>query len=427
MKKLITIILTSLFLLFNISPAVKAQIKPPVVSADSAVLMDATTGKILYEKNKNSAYPPASTTKIMTTLLVLENSNLNDVVTVSKNAEMADGSKIYLFDGEKVSVKELLYGLLLASANDCAIALAEHVSGSTEKFADLMNERAKSLGCKNTNFVNPNGLYNVNHKTSAYDLALMMQELTKHSEYTKIATTPSYTMAATNKSKEKRPLWNENRLIHNGDKYYYQGCEGGKTGYTIQSKHSYVAVANRNGQKLIVTLVHDSEKTFFPDSRKLFDYGFDNFELSKYLNKDDAVSDLTLEDGTVLPLVASQDFYIVKAKNSTLTPTIKTEKKDLDLSSIKKGDVITKAIITCGEDSYNLDLSSGVDYTKKNSPLSNVFSKDASKNSKNSSLLLNIIKYLVLTSALFLIYIRVKNIKKRKKSKRFLGNLNNKK
>jgi len=428
MKKLITITLTSLFLLFNIAPAVKAEVKPPTVSADSVVLMDATTGKILYEKNKDSAYPPASTTKIMTVLLVLEKTNLDDVVTVSKNAEMADGSKIYIFEGEKTSVKELLYGLILASANDCAIALAEHVGGSTENFAKLMNEKAKSLGCKNTNFVNPNGLYDVNHKTSAYDLALIMQELSKHAEYKEMSTTPSYIMAATNKSAERRPLWNGNRLIHNGDSYYYPACEGGKTGYTIQSKHSYVAVASKNGQKLIVALVHDSQKTFFPDSRKLFDYGFDNFQLSKYFSKDDSVSNLTLEDGTVLPLLAAQDFYTVKTKNSTSTPTvIKTEQKNLDLSSIKKGDVIGKAIITCGADSYTLDLSSGVDYTKKNIALSNVFSKDASKNFINSSLLLNLIKYLAIISALLLAFVRIKKIKKRKKLKRSIYNLNNRK
>jgi D-alanyl-D-alanine carboxypeptidase (penicillin-binding protein 5/6) len=433
MKKLITIILTSLFLLFNIAPAVIAEIKPskvsspPAVSADSVVLIDATTGKILYEKNKNSAYPPASTTKIMTALLVLEQGNLDDVVTVSKNAEMADGSKIYIFEGEKIPVKELLYGLILASANDCAVALAEHVSGSTEEFAKLMNEKAKSLGCKNTNFVNPNGLYDVKHKTSAYDLALIMQELTKHAEYKEMSTTPSYIMAATNKSKEKRPLWNGNRLIHNGDKYYYQGCEGGKTGYTIQSKHSFIAVASRNGQKLIVALVHDSEKTFFPDSRKLFDYGFANFQLSKYLNKDDVVSDLTLEDGTVIPLLAKQDFYIVKAKNSTLTPTIKTQQKNSALSSIKKGDLISTAIVTFGEDSYTLDLSSGADYAKKTSSLSNVFSTGNSKTPNSSSLLIRIIKYLVLAFALFLVFIRVKKMKRRKKYRKVMDHINNRK
>jgi D-alanyl-D-alanine carboxypeptidase (penicillin-binding protein 5/6) len=426
MKKLITIMVMSLFLFLNISSAVKAEGNPPAVSADSVVLMDATTGKILYEKNKNTAYPPASTTKIMTALLVLEKSNLNDVVTVSKNAEMADGSKLYLFEGEKIPVKELLYGLLLASANDCAVALAEHVSGSTEEFAKLMNEKAKSLGCKNTSFVNPNGLYDVNHKTSAYDLALIMQELTKNVEYTKIATTPSYIMAATNKSLEKRPLWNGNRLIHKGDSYYYKDCEGGKTGYTIQSKHSYIAAASRNGQKLIVALVHDSEKTFFSDSRNLFDYGFKNFELSKFLNKDDVVSNLTLEDGTVIPLLAAQDLYIVKAKNSTLTPAIKPVQKNLDISSFNKGDVVNKAIITCGEDSYTLPLSSGLDYGKKSLSRGNVSSGNNLKTQEDSLLKVNTIKYVAILSAVFVVFMRVKKLRRRKKLRRAINELNNK-
>lgn len=426
MRKLITIMFTALFLLFNIAPTVQAQVTPPAVSADSVVLMDATTGTILYEKNKNSAYPPASTTKIMTVLLVLEKCNLDDVVTVSKKAEMTDGSKIYLSEGEKISVKELLYGLILASANDCAVALAEHVSGSTEKFATLMNEKANSLSCKNTNFVNPNGLYDVKHKTSAYDLALIMQELTKHDEYKKIATTPSYIMAPTNKSVAKRPLWNGNRLIHKGDSYYYPDSEGGKTGYTVQSQHSYIAIANRNGQKLIVALVHDSKKTFFPDSIKLLNYGFDNFELSKYFNKDQEVSNLTLEDGTLIPLLASKDFYIVKAKNSTeaKAPIIKTEQKDLNLASIVKGDEISKATITFDKDSYDLALSSGVNYTKATSLSKGLLNND-SKDSK-SSLLINIIKYFAIIFIVLIVFLRLRHLRRRRKKKlmRFIDNLN---
>ncbi|MGH4125891.1 MAG: serine hydrolase [Clostridium sp.] len=429
MRKFITIIFTSFFLLFNITGAVQAIVAPPVASADSVVLMDATTGTILYEKNKNSAYPPASTTKIMTILLVLEKCNLSDVVTVSKNAEMTDGSKIYLFEGEKITVKELLYGLILASANDCAVALAEHVSGTTEKFAVLMNEKANSLGCKNTNFVNPNGLYDVKHKTSAYALALIMQELTKHEEYKKIATTPSYTMASTNKSVEKRPLWNGNRLIHKGDQYYYENCEGGKTGYTIQSKHSYIATASRNGQKLIVALVHDSKKTFFGDSISLLNYGFDNFELFKYFNADHEVSKLTLDDGTLIPLLASKDFYIVKAKNSPppSTPTIKTDQNNSNLATIAKGDKISKATITFDKDSYNLDLSSGVNYSKPPSP-NNGFFKGDSKNFKGSALLLNTIKYFAITLAVLIVFFRLKHIKRKRKHRlsRYIDNLNRK-
>jgi len=425
MKKLITIILTSFFLLYNASPAVKALETPPAVSADSVVLLDATTGKILYEKNKDSAYPPASTTKTMTILLVLENLKLNDVVTVSKNAAATDGSRIYLLEGEKISVKELLYGLILASANDCAVALAEHISGSTEKFAKLMNEKASSLGCKNTHFVNPNGLYDVNHKTSAYDLSLIMQQLTKHPEFSKISTTSSYTMAATNKTKQKRPLWNENRLIQKKDDYYYQGCEGGKTGYTIQSQHSYIAVASRNGQKLIVALVHDSKKTFFPDSRKLLDYGFNNFELSKQFNKNDIVSKLTLDNGTALPLLASKDLYIIKNKNSPLVPNIKTEQTKMNLLSIKKGDVISKSIITLGKYSYTLDLASGINYTKITPSPPNVFPKAFIKYSQ----LINTLKYLApaLLILFFFIGVQKRKIKRKNKLNKFIRYLNNRK
>lgn len=423
MRKLKAIILLSIFILFNISPEAKAQVNPPQVSADSVVLMDATTGKILYEKNKDSAYPPASTTKIMTILLTLEKTSLDDIVTVSKNASLADGSKIYIREGEKLSVKELLYGLTLASANDCAVALAEHISGSTKEFAKLMNEKAKSLGCNNTNFVNPNGLYDVNHKTSAYDLSLIMQELTQYEKYKEIAMTPSYIMAATNKCTDKRPLWNGNRLIHKGDSYYYEDCIGGKTGYTVQSKHSYIAAATRNGQKLIVALVHDSKKTFFKDSRALLDYGFKNYELSKYFSKGDEVSNLTLQDGTVLPLLASKDLYIVKAKDSTPPPVIKLSETKIDKASIKKGDIVNKSSIIFDKDSYSLDLSSGMDYIKK-STLSNAFSKD---NSNKPFTLMNIIKYGVVALVVFIIFMRVRRakIKRRRKLERYMDLFSN--
>ncbi|MCJ7690529.1 MAG: D-alanyl-D-alanine carboxypeptidase, partial [Clostridiaceae bacterium] len=408
---------------------VKAEItpSPPSSSADSVVLMDAATGKILYEKNKDSAYPPASTTKIMTILLVLEKTELDDIVTVSKNASLADGSKIFIREGEKISIKELLYGLTLASANDCAVALAEHVSGSVEEFAKLMNERAKSLGCISTNFVNPNGLYDVNHKTSAYDLSLIMQELTKHDIYKEIAMTSSYLMAPTNKFDQKRPLWNGNRLIQKGDPYYYEDCIGGKTGYTVQSKHSYIAVATRNGQKLIVALVHDSQKTFFKDSRALLDYGFDNFELSKYFNKGDVVSNETLKDGTVLPLLASKDLYIVKAKNSTPSKVVKLSETKLDKLSIKKGDVVSKSTITFDKDSYSLDLTSGIDYAKKKSSISNVFSND---NLKKSSPLMNLLKYALVALIVFIIFMRIRKLKKRRrrrKLERYMKNFNSRK
>lgn len=225
--------------------------------------------------------------------------------------------------------------------------------------------------------------------------------------------TSSYLMAPTNKCEDKRPLWNGNRLIQKGDAYYYEDCIGGKTGYTVQSKHSYIAVATRNGQKLIVALVHDSQKTFFKDSRDLLDYGFDNYELYKYFNKGDEVSNLTLQDGTVLPLLASKDLYIVKAKNTTPSPVVKLSETNSDKLSIKKGDVVSNSTITFDKDSYNLDLSSGIDYAKKSS-LGNMFSKN---NAKKSSLLLNIMKYVIVALVVFIIFMRIRKAKRRRRRK----------
>lgn len=251
-----------------------AQTSKLWVAADSAVLMDGKTGEILYSKNMNTAYPPASTTKIMTALLVLENCKLDDIVTIGKKPPNTEGNNICLIVEEQFTVKDLLYALILESANDCANALAEHISGSVENFALKMNERAKELGCKNSNFVNPNGLYHKYHKSSARDMALIMRELIKYKEFTEIATTMSYSIPATNKTVRERLIPNRNKLLIKNSGVYYEGCIGGKTGYTIQSKHSYVAGAVRGNSELIVALVHDQEKKFYEDTIKLFNFGF---------------------------------------------------------------------------------------------------------------------------------------------------------
>ena len=345
MKKLVTFVISFIIIFSNISYKAYAKEEPPTVSADSVVLMDATTGEILYSKNPDAAYPPASTTKLMTALLTFERCNLDDVVTIGKNPPLADGSKIYLFEGEQIKVRDLLYGLLLVSGNDCAEALAEHISGSSDKFAVEMNKRALELGAKDTNFVNPSGLYNDKHKTSAKDLALIMRELSKNPEYTKIATTSFYKIPTTNKSSSERPLWNENKLIQKSSKLYYDGCEGGKTGYTIQSQHSYVSTATRNGQKLIVALVHDKNKTFFPDAAALFNYGFNNFQLMHLFSKGDLVTNYTNNDLNI-PLLAASDFYYIKEKNSNnIVPKCTLNNQNLSVKFFKTGDIITDATI----------------------------------------------------------------------------------
>ncbi|WP_411683067.1 D-alanyl-D-alanine carboxypeptidase family protein [Clostridium thailandense] len=379
MKKLITFLICFIVIFSNINYKVNAKDAPPTVSADSVVLMDALSGEILYAKNAYGAYPPASTTKLMTALLTLERTKLDDVVTVGKNPPVVDGSKIYLFEGEQIKVKDLLYGLLLCSGNDCAEALAEHISGSIDKFAAEMNKRALELGCKNTNFVNPSGLYDEKHKTSANDLALIMKELSKHPEYTQIATTSFYKIPTTNKSSSERPLWNENKLIQKSSSYYYEGCQGGKTGYTIQSQHSYVSCATRNGQTLIVALVHDKEKTFFPDAAALFNYGFNNFQSVRLFAKGDLVTTYK-DNGLNIPLLAASDFYYVKEKGSNPTTKFNINDKISADKFFKQGDIIDEATISLDNKNIgSLKLISGTDHELKQVFQSNTLQSNFSK------------------------------------------------
>lgn len=368
MKKLITLIVLLLLLVnYSIQSKVYAQQKPPSVSADSAVVLDATTGEILYSKNPDSAYPPASTTKIMTALLVMENTNLNSKVTVGKNPPNVDGTRLGLIEGENLTVRDLLYGLLLASDNDCAEALAEYVgSGSMNKFVDMMNKRAEELGASHTHFVNPSGLFNKDHKTSAKDLALIMQKLSANPEYSKIATTLSYTIKPTDKSKNSRTVWNENRLVQKTSRYYYEGATGGKTGYTIQSLHSYVATATRGDHKLVVSLVHDKNKTFFPDSIALFNYGFNNFKLEKLYSKGDLVT--TYKNGSLsVPLKAVSDFYYTKPIDINSIPKLILKNTNLNLKSFNKGDIVENADISLNNKNIGtLKLASGISHESKN-------------------------------------------------------------
>jgi serine-type D-Ala-D-Ala carboxypeptidase (penicillin-binding protein 5/6) len=379
MKRLIILCLAAMLSISSINFKVYAKDPEPIVSADSAVLIDAATGTVLYSKNMNAAYPPASTTKVMTALLTLENTKLDDIVTVSKKVPFVDGSKIGIAEGEQIIIRDLLYGLILMSGNDCAEALAEHISGSLESFAEMMTAKAKELGCENTNFVNPSGLYDANHKTSAKDLALIMREAIKHPEYKEIASTFAYKIPPTNKHTEGIYLGNENKLINKNSSYYYQSAEAGKTGYTTQSLFSYVASASKNGQRLIVALVHSKSKTYYDESKKLFEYGFNNFELKELYKKGDTVNTFTEEDLSV-PLKAAEDYYYVKEKGSSEVPKTTLMSSSIIEKSFKQGDKIMEAsIILKDEKLPNLQLESAVDHESKS-----VFnSKVAASNSGN--------------------------------------------
>ena len=343
-----------------------AKENPPKINAESAILIDGDTGQVLYSKNANTKQFPASTTKILTALLVLENTKLTDIVTVGDKPPFVEGSSIGLKKGEKFTVETLLTGLLLESGNDCAEALAEHIAGSTKNFAKMMNERAKELGCKNSNFENPSGLPNKNHKTTAYDLALIMREVLKHPDYIRISRIVSKELPASNLDGAKRWVNNHDHLIDKNSKYYYPNALAGKSGYTEVSKHTFVISGKKDGRLLIAVFLKAEDKNKnFKDMKDLLEYGFNNFEDVKLYSKNQEVDNVKITNSTNLPLIIDKDvlFTANKSDITNLKPTLEyTLPKNIKRSSFKKGDVITKAnVILNGQVISEVNLLSGID------------------------------------------------------------------
>lgn len=273
----------------------------------SCILIEANTGKILYEKNSNDVRFPASTTKIMTAILTVENCNLDDVATVSHNAVYSipyDYTHTSLKEGEELTIEQLLYALMIPSANDAAIVLAEHISGSVEEFAKLMNKRAEELGCKNTHFVNPNGIHSKDHTSTSYDLALMGKFAMQNSIIRKIVSTTQFTLPATNKySKTDRIFNNSNDLLNTYSRYYYEGTTGVKTGYTGEAGNCIIASAKKNDfEVILVVLGGESTNTGlsqrYLDCKTLFDYAFNNYSLKTLNEKNAVLKQITVRGAT---------------------------------------------------------------------------------------------------------------------------------
>ena len=253
----------------------------PVLGAEAAILMDCNSGTILYSKNIHEELYPASTTKMMTALLTIENTTMDEIVTFSHDAIFnvdSDSSRIGIDVGEQLTVEQCLYGLMLGSANEVAYALAEHVAGSLDNFVDMMNERAAALGCNNTHFINANGLPNEEHYTSAYDLALIARECYRNEAFANISGTRTYTIPATNIQSEERIMDNHHLMVQ-GFRYQYDGFIGGKTGYTKDARQTLVSCAERSGLRLICVIMKEESPDQFVDTQKLFDYGFDGFQV----------------------------------------------------------------------------------------------------------------------------------------------------
>ncbi len=252
----------------------------PAIGAEGAILLEANTGVILYAKNIDERLYPASTTKLMTSLLAAENLKIDEMITFSSNAVFSiepGSSHIGIDAGQSMPMEECLYGILTASANEVANAVAEHIAGSLDGFADMMNERAKELGCKNTHFVNAHGLHDENHYTSAYDLALIARAFFQNEFLSKMGNTASHHFEATETQPDDFIKRNKHQLI-TGD-IAYKGIKGGKTGFTSQARQTLVTCAEQNGMKLICVVMKEESPEQFNDTVKLFDYGFTNFSV----------------------------------------------------------------------------------------------------------------------------------------------------
>ena len=258
-------------LCFALAPVSIAQVKPPTVKAESAIVMDAGTGKVLFSKNPNLPLFPASTTKIMTALLLIEHCQPDDLITAPADIEKIKEASLHLKPGEKLKMKDMLYAILLRSANDACYAVAVHVAGSVPKFAEMMNERAKLIGCTGTHFHNPNGLMDTEHKTTALDLALMGREAMKNPMFRETVKTYKKQIS---RSINWQDTWmtNHNKLL-----IHDKTADGIKTGYTKPAGNCYVGSATRNGFRIITSLMKSDKASWQKDHLDMLDWAFANF------------------------------------------------------------------------------------------------------------------------------------------------------
>lgn len=331
-----------LLLLFISIPLVKAEETEDLApNAKSAIMIEASTGEILFQKNKDEKLAPASMTKMMSMLLIMEeieNGNLkwDEMITTSEKASSMGGSQIFLKVGEKMTVEDLLKGVAIASGNDAVVALAERVSGSEEQFVKRMNIRAKDLGLKNTNFINATGLTGDNHYSSAYDMSLIAKELVKHEKILEFTSTYEDYLRKDTKS----PFWlvNTNRLVR-----FKEGVDGLKTGFTDEAGYCLTATMKKDNMRLI-TVVMKEENTSkrSADTTKMLDYGFNIYMVQTILDEKTTIEKKKVELGKTLTteIVPKENITILNKKSDDQKNiTYKTNINKI-IAPVKKGDKV---------------------------------------------------------------------------------------
>ncbi len=371
-KKILSIFLIA-FIFINILNCInplqllaKASEPDFTIYSEGAILIDSNSGKVLYGKNENEKLYPASTTKIITAILAIENCNPSEKIKASYNAVMsipAGYSNAAIQPDETLTVDELLNLFLIHSANEVGYIFAEHISGSVEDFAELMNKKATELGCKNTHFTNPSGIHSAEHYSTAYDMALIARYCMKNETFRNIVSKKSCTVEATDKY-EKRYFKNTNSLIDPSSKYYYEYAIGTKTGYTSQAKRCLISTSLKDGLELItVTLGAESSvpDTRYEDTINLFEYGYSNYKEQKIISKDTVVKDINIKGATKetqsLSLVTKNELQGIIPSDieiSSLNPSIELNS---DISApIEEGVVLGKITYNIEEFQYSTEL-----------------------------------------------------------------------
>ena len=338
----------------------------PEVTAPSAILIDARTGKVLFEKNADEKHYPASTTKVMTGLLAVEHGKMDEIITIGKNPPLIEkgSSQIYLVPGEQLTMEQLLYALMLESANDAAVAISEHISGSVEEFSKLMNRKARELGATNTNFVTPNGLHDDNHYTTAKDLALIAKYAMTLDKFRDVVKEVKYTIPETNKQEERNYITNTNKLIwETYDKFKYEYATGIKTGYTVKAKQCLVGSAKKGDIELISVVMGAEGQNVYIDTIALFEYGFANFQNVEILKKEQIVTTVSLKEGEEkINLLAAKDFSLLLSQAER--DNVKTEiiTNETIAAPIRKGETLGEMLVYSeGKEVERINLLSSVE------------------------------------------------------------------
>lgn len=402
----------------------------PKVTAETAIVMDIDTGEILYAKGIDEKRAPASTTKIMTAMLAIEKVPFDTQITFTDevNNIEAGSTHIGIKPGETLTMKDCAYAILLASANEVSSGVAEYIGTTVPAFVDMMNQRAKELGCTNTNFVNANGLYDENHYTTARDLAIIARAAFQNETFREIVKTPYYIVPKTNLTDEERWLNNHHKMIFQGPEYY-EGCLGGKTGYTEKSGNTLVTYAERDGRRLVCVLLTEiSVVAQYANTALLLDYGFNSFQplntadVSLSPAKSDELGKLLNEKGLLNAALENVSISIPKEVTEELTYKTSIEDNMLNMDYYYGKQLLGSSSMQASDEM--LKTAQELSPQKAQKTDASVSSNPKKENSEKSSLLPSwkyIALFLLIAGVLFYIILFIvkikRSIKKRKQKK----------